>query len=89
VIGKRCDECAQNHWNLESGNGCIPCDCDVTGTYLNSTSCNLNDGQCFCLSNREGKKCNECIQGTWGTPDIGCQSELIYKIDIKILYIYV
>lgn len=32
VIGKRCDECASNHWKIASGEGCEACACDAIGS---------------------------------------------------------
>lgn len=32
VIGKECDQCADNHWKIASGIGCEPCNCDPVGS---------------------------------------------------------
>lgn len=74
VIGYACDECAENYWNLESGQGCIACDCDISGTRENTTYCDQRTGQCNCIDGRGGRQCNECPFGYWGTPRSGCRS---------------
>ena len=76
VVGRRCDECATGHWNIESGIGCIACNCDTTGTYENSSECDELDGKCNCLPNRSGKRCNECPEGMFGDPKVGCKSKI-------------
>ncbi len=75
VIGKKCDQCEADYWNLNSGSGCAPCDCDVNGTHPNSTSCNHNTGECECLNSRGGRRCNECPFGYWGSPLTKCTSK--------------
>lgn len=74
VLGARCDECAESFWNLESGKGCESCDCDISGTYANSTSCDQKTGQCNCIEQRGGRRCDECPFGYWGSPAEGCIS---------------
>lgn len=77
MIGKLCDECSQNYWNLESGRGCLPCDCDISGTKENQTQCDQKDGKCACLPSRGGKRCDECPFGFWGSPTTGCKSNYL------------
>ena len=31
VVGDYCDECAENHWHIASGEGCEACACDPVG----------------------------------------------------------
>lgn len=75
VIGKLCDECAENFWNLDDGKGCIQCDCDITGTRENTTYCNQKTGQCNCVKDRGGRTCRDCPFGFWGSPKKGCNSK--------------
>jgi hypothetical protein len=71
------------------------CDCDTTGTYLNSSSCDLETGQCDCLADREGKKCNECTKGKWGSPTSECKGSTILfyssyeKLEIILINIWI
>ena len=78
VLGARCDECAENYWNLESEKGCMACDCDTSGTYANSTNCDQKTGQCNCIDERGGRRCDECPFGFWGSPQEGCKSKKFY-----------
>ncbi|KAF5272841.1 hypothetical protein FQR65_LT00437 [Abscondita terminalis] len=66
VVGKQCDQCADNHWKIASGSGCEACACDVVGSE--KQQCNLYDGQCECKENFGGRQCNECREGYWGDP---------------------
>ncbi|XP_031335758.1 laminin subunit beta-1 isoform X2 [Photinus pyralis] len=66
VIGKQCDQCAENHWKIASGSGCVPCNCDPIGSER--LQCNLYDGQCKCKENFGGLQCNECRENYWGDP---------------------
>jgi hypothetical protein len=84
VLGARCDECAENFWNLENGKGCEACNCDITGTYANSTSCDQKTGQCNCIEQRGGRKCDECPFGYWGNPAEGCISLCLFYSFSKI-----
>ena len=84
VIGRKCDECKNEFWNLKSGTGCEECDCDLSGTYLNSSSCHETNGQCTCLSQRGGRTCEECPFGYWGSPKTGCKSSKIFLKKFKI-----
>lgn len=38
VIGQHCDQCTENTWNMASGSGCKPCDCNHVHAY--GPSCN-------------------------------------------------
>ena len=38
------------------------CDCNATGTE----SCNKGNGQCICIANVDGKKCDACKDGYYG-----------------------
>ncbi|KAL5265606.1 hypothetical protein ACHWQZ_G006355 [Mnemiopsis leidyi] len=61
VVGLKCDSCALNHFGLNEGEGCKPCDCNPYGvirqTNLNADrelepdlSCDENTGQCKCAT---------------------------------------
>lgn len=73
VIGKQCDQCAENHYNLTSGEGCAACGCDPNGVALGhdgqpSLQCNIFDGACRCKQGRGGRKCDQCEDLYWGDP---------------------
>ena len=71
VQGATCNQCKGNTWGLSVDNekGCIPCECDPTGTLLGDAlsadelSCHQNTGECSCLSNRIGRQCDDCLVG--------------------------
>ena len=71
VDGQRCNLCSPFAFNLTEDNpaGCTPCDCDITGTLGgtfdngNQLSCDQNTGQCACLANRFGSRCEDCVSG--------------------------
>ncbi|XP_049703370.2 laminin subunit alpha [Helicoverpa armigera] len=69
VIGDRCDQCAPNHWGLNSGQGCTPCDCDLASE---SSQCDLSTGQCSCAKGVTGKHCEQCAAGYWNYTKEGC-----------------
>ncbi|KAH9285907.1 Laminin subunit beta-1 [Echinococcus granulosus] len=74
VLGPRCFECAPQHFNLTSGHGCEPCNCDPTGSlYLD---CHSLTGQCTCKPDRGGRKCDQCQRTFYGDPRLpdGCKS---------------
>ncbi|XP_065338114.1 laminin subunit beta-1 isoform X2 [Cloeon dipterum] len=70
VIGISCDQCAENHWKIASGEGCEACACDPVGST--SEQCNQYDGQCTCREGFGGRRCNECQANFWGNPTIQC-----------------
>uniref|UniRef100_A0A0K0EAE9 Laminin subunit beta-1 n=1 Tax=Strongyloides stercoralis TaxID=6248 RepID=A0A0K0EAE9_STRER len=73
VIGKACDQCEVNHYNLQSGEGCSFCDCDPSGVIMGHDGkphleCNPVNGQCSCKQGRGGRTCSECEDYYWGDP---------------------
>ncbi|CAJ0568445.1 unnamed protein product, partial [Mesorhabditis spiculigera] len=80
VIGEQCDQCADNHYNLASGEGCASCECDSNGVINDhegnpQLQCNRFDGRCHCKAGRGGRTCSECEDLFWGDPTKadGCQ----------------
>ncbi|XP_014366432.2 laminin subunit gamma-1 [Papilio machaon] len=71
VIGRNCDKCEDGYYNIDSGEGCIPCQCNLEGSY-NST-CNAVSGQCYCKPGIDGKHCDRCRAYHYGFSVEGCQ----------------
>ncbi|KAM6937035.1 laminin subunit beta-1-like [Xenentodon cancila] len=72
VIGQHCDHCAADTWNMASGNGCQPCNCDTQHSY--GTSCDQVSGQCSCHPGFGGRTCRECREVFWGDPEVRCHA---------------
>ncbi|GFO02129.1 laminin subunit gamma-3 [Plakobranchus ocellatus] len=70
VIGRQCDMCASGYWNLASGEGCEPCDCDRVGST--NYTCEEASGQCACKDGVSGRKCDACSRYYYGFSDAGC-----------------
>uniref|UniRef100_A0A8D2ISK6 Usherin n=1 Tax=Varanus komodoensis TaxID=61221 RepID=A0A8D2ISK6_VARKO len=64
VTGLQCHQCMPQMYNLTAQNllGCEICDCDPLGTVL-GTACDPISGQCVCLSQRYGRRCDMCKPG--------------------------
>ncbi|XP_062584554.1 usherin-like isoform X1 [Saccostrea cucullata] len=83
VVGTSCNQCSGNTFGLSVNitEGCEPCNCDPTGTkggnssHPDDLSCDQNTGECTCLANRIGRRCDDCAQGyfTRLEPGGGCQ----------------
>nr|CAH7724079.1 unnamed protein product [Callosobruchus chinensis] len=71
VVGRNCDTCEDGYFNLFSGEGCHPCNCDPIGS-LNQT-CNLHTGQCYCRPGVTGLRCDHCESRKYGFSTEGCQ----------------
>ncbi|XP_065577471.1 laminin subunit alpha lam-3-like isoform X2 [Artemia franciscana] len=79
VVGDDCDRCAFGYYGFPD---CRPCECSLSGTEPNACRndgvCQCNsDGTCPCKVNTVGRKCSQCLDGTFGlseeNPD-GCTS---------------
>lgn len=64
VTGLHCNQCESHRYHLTVGSfqGCQMCECDPLGT-LPGTICDPLSGQCPCLPNRQGRRCNQCQPG--------------------------
>ncbi|XP_037870167.2 laminin subunit alpha [Bombyx mori] len=69
VIGEKCDRCAPDHWGLNTGLGCTPCNCGIASE---STQCDDDNGQCRCAKGVTGKQCDQCAAGFWNYTKDGC-----------------
>ncbi|XP_018008782.1 laminin subunit alpha [Hyalella azteca] len=73
VVGEQCDECAPDHWGLDSCQGCQPCQCGVAAV---SSQCDLLTGDCLCQPGASGRYCDRCQPGFWNLTPRGCQDLL-------------
>ncbi|XP_053562666.1 laminin subunit beta-3 [Bombina bombina] len=66
VGGERCDQCKPGFYSLSASNpqGCTRCECNPTGTQ-GDQPCNSETGQCRCLPNVTGQKCDQCVSQHW------------------------
>ncbi|XP_033110841.1 usherin-like [Anneissia japonica] len=72
TTGQTCNQCTTNYWGLDASNvdGCQPCACDETGVDAPAV-CDQNSGQCSCIVNRYGRRCDQCSGGTYLAPNGG------------------
>uniref|UniRef100_A0A8D2LJT4 Uncharacterized protein n=1 Tax=Varanus komodoensis TaxID=61221 RepID=A0A8D2LJT4_VARKO len=52
--------------------GALPCQCDPQGST--SSVCHKLGGQCQCKPNVTGRRCDQCVPGTYGFGPYGCSS---------------
>ncbi|CAL7932952.1 unnamed protein product [Xylocopa violacea] len=71
VIGRQCDQCMVGFWDLTTGTGCAPCECDPIGAY--NSSCHQTLGHCYCKPGVSGMRCDSCLPGYYGFSPNGCQ----------------
>ncbi|XP_039074653.1 laminin subunit alpha-1 isoform X2 [Hyaena hyaena] len=69
VTGRQCDQCSHGYYGLDTGRGCLPCNCSVSGSL--SDDC-TEEGQCPCVPGVAGKKCDRCAHGFYAFQDGGC-----------------
>ncbi|XP_071835637.1 laminin subunit alpha-like isoform X2 [Apostichopus japonicus] len=77
VIGRTCDSCAPQYFNLVRSNpaGCEACDCFLDGTIGGLSICDMSTGQCLCKAAVTGRKCDVCRDGYYmlqGESAFGC-----------------
>ncbi|NXV74126.1 LAMB3 protein, partial [Atlantisia rogersi] len=75
VVGNDCDQCAAEHWDMGSGQGCRPCSCHLHGSR--SPHCNQFTGQCPCREGFTGRTCSAaqlqvCPDRHYGDVRVGC-----------------
>ncbi|KFD47979.1 hypothetical protein M514_11156 [Trichuris suis] len=79
ITGRRCDQCEPGYYNIASGEGCQPCNCDPIGS-VNST-CDMVTAQCFCKPGTIGLRCDQCE-----VQHYGFSSEGIHRIHLLYLF---
>uniref|UniRef100_A0A6Q2YVN4 Laminin, beta 2-like n=1 Tax=Esox lucius TaxID=8010 RepID=A0A6Q2YVN4_ESOLU len=81
-VGPHCELCRPYLYqdprlSLDDPQGCIPCDCDATGSLENGL-CDPVSGRCVCKENVGGERCDRCKFGFYGLSQedpTGCQSK--------------
>ncbi|KAM9109657.1 usherin isoform 1-T1 [Megaptera novaeangliae] len=65
VSGRQCNQCQNGFYNLQERDldGCIPCNCNASGTVDGDITCHPNSGQCKCKANVIGLRCDHCDFG--------------------------
>ena len=81
VIGLKCDQCRENYWNINSGDGCVACECHSFGAY--NDSCDINTGQCICKPGVGGRQCDECLPDHYQFSPDGCKGKGTMQIIIN------
>ncbi|CAB1313509.1 unnamed protein product, partial [Coregonus sp. 'balchen'] len=79
-MGPQCERCRPYLYqdpqlSMEDPRGCIPCDCDPTGS-LDNGLCDPVSGRCVCKENVAGDRCDRCKFGFYGfsqADPTGCQ----------------
>lgn len=80
VGGTYCDRCLPNYYNFDD-TGCVPCQCDVSGSLENTPRCDASTGKCSCKENVDGRRCDKCKPGYFGLnadDPYGCTSCFCY-----------
>ncbi|KAI5640968.1 laminin EGF domain-containing protein [Phthorimaea operculella] len=71
VIGENCDKCEDGYYNINSGEGCKTCECNLEGSY--NATCHPHTGQCYCKPGIDGKHCDRCRAYHYGFSMEGCK----------------
>ncbi|XP_063304153.1 laminin subunit beta-4 [Pelobates fuscus] len=67
--GKNCKQCPVGYFgNVESGDFCLPCQCNNNTDITDPESCDKLTGECLkCLHNTYGVNCESCLPGFFGS----------------------
>lgn len=65
TMGDHCEMCKDNFFRESPEDVCRPCVCSILGTNRTAGSCDKSTGQCQCLNNVIGQKCDACSENHW------------------------
>ncbi|KRZ88222.1 Laminin-like protein epi-1 [Trichinella sp. T8] len=68
VEGPKCERCQANAYGYDALIGCQECACSAPGTQNQATQCDQLTGQCLCVANVGGRRCDRCLAGHYGYP---------------------
>lgn len=62
----------------------LDCDCDPQGSE--SAICDKSGGQCVCKPNVMGRRCDQCVPGTFDLGPDGCKRNYMIHSRLKIVF---
>lgn len=65
TAGDHCEYCADGYHGDALNHDCRRCDCDLLGTNSTILHCDRYTGQCPCLQNVMGMRCDSCADNHW------------------------
>lgn len=65
TTGDHCEHCRDGFFGDALQQNCVQCDCDFLGTNNTLQYCDRVTGQCPCLPNVVGLRCDECAVNHW------------------------
>ena len=65
TTGFYCEKCMVGYYGNPKEGGCKECKCDLLGTAASEMNQCDETGQCKCLPNVVGQKCDRCASGFW------------------------
>ncbi|KAJ8913194.1 hypothetical protein NQ315_009031 [Exocentrus adspersus] len=65
TTGDHCEVCRPGFFRFAEDRQCEECVCHILGTNSSAGHCNPSSGQCNCLPNVSGLRCDECIPNYW------------------------
>ncbi|KHJ40538.1 laminin EGF-like protein [Trichuris suis] len=66
--GNKCERCKPRAYGFDPLIGCQECLCSAVGTIEQSLNCDETNGQCSCVKNVGGRRCEKCLAGFYGYP---------------------
>nr|XP_023021103.1 laminin subunit beta-1 isoform X2 [Leptinotarsa decemlineata] len=65
TIGDHCEVCKPGFFRYSEDRQCEECVCHILGTNSSAGPCDHASGQCHCLPNVSGLKCDACVPNHW------------------------